>query len=178
MAKANLLWVDLEMTGLDPQVDQIIEVAAIATTSDLAEVARYSASVRADRNFMLQRMATPFWQDHAASHDHLIQNSTSVQAKPASLVEQELVKFIATNFDTSQPIYLAGNSVHQDRKFITKTWPQVDQLLNYRLLDVSSWKIIFEHHNIKFAKKECHRALDDIEESIAELQYYLKKVTF
>jgi oligoribonuclease len=72
---------------------------------------------------------------------------------------------------------LAGNSIHQDRKFIVNEWERLDKRLHYRMLDVSAWKVVFEHkfHN-KFSKPEAHRALSDIRGSIEELKYYLKKI--
>ena len=72
---------------------------------------------------------------------------------------------------------LAGNSVHQDRKFIDAEWPRLAARLHYRMLDVSAWKVVFDgKYKKRFAKPEAHRALDDIRGSIEELQYYLAKI--
>ena len=69
---------------------------------------------------------------------------------------------------------LAGNSIHQDRKFIDREWPEVSRKLHYRMLDVSAWKVVFEgKYGKKFLKRETHRALDDIMGSIEELRWYL-----
>lgn len=178
MNKANLLWVDLEMTGLDPAVDKICEIGAIATDFEFNEVARYESAVKVDREFILSRMNNDFWREHKTSHDQLIKNSTALDAKSAAKVEQELIAFVKNNFDLTQPIYLAGNSIHQDQKFIAREWVQLNDLLNYRQLDVSAWKIIFEHHGVVFSKPEDHRAMSDIEGSINELKFYLEKVKF
>jgi oligoribonuclease len=73
---------------------------------------------------------------------------------------------------------LAGNSIHNDRNFIKRWWPEVDELLHYRMLDVSSLKIIMQgKYGLSFEKNDAHRAYDDIQASIAELQYYLEWLT-
>ena len=170
MKKAKLLWVDLEMTGLDPAKDKILEVAAIATDMQLNEIARYEAVVKVDEEFMKSRMVGDFWEKNSKSRDALIaQNETG---KPVKEVEKELLDFI--NKNCSKELYLAGNSIHQDRKFIEREMPELNKLLHYRMLDVSSWKIYFENaKHKKFTKPENHRALDDINGSIEELKWYL-----
>ena len=164
------------MTGLDLTVDQIIEVGTIATDFNFANVAEYATSVAADDEFMRRRMVGEFWEKNAATRDALIAASSAVGAKDLTTVESELVQFVQDYFDLSEPIYLAGNSIHQDRKFIERAWPKLDQMLSYRMLDVSAWKIIFEHYGVKFTKPEHHRATSDIIGSIEELKYYLKRV--
>lgn len=176
--KANLFWVDLEMTGLDPASDRITEVGVIATDYDFNEIATYQATVKVDSALMRQRMVGEFWDTHSESRDALLKANDSKAAKTPAVVEQELIKFINDNFDLTQPIYLAGNSVHQDQKFIERQWPTLNKMFHYRQLDVSAWKIIFEHHGITFNKPELHRAMSDIEGSMDELKYYLTKVTF
>jgi oligoribonuclease len=97
-----------------------------------------------------------------------------IQAGPNEKhVEIEFGSFIKRNF--KEPAILAGNSVHFDRLFIKQWWPSVFDLLHYRILDVSSFKIIMQnkYHQI-YTKKETHRAMDDIRESIAELKFYLQ----
>ena len=176
MTKANLLWIDLEMTGLDPAVDKIVEVGAIATDFNFTKVAEYEAAVKVDADFMRRRMVGEFWEKNTATRDALITASSADTAKESSAVESELMQFVQDNFDMASPIYLAGNSIHQDRKFIERAWPKLDQMLSYRMLDVSAWKIIFEHYGVKFTKPEQHRATSDIIGSIEELKYYLKRV--
>ncbi|MGE5309761.1 MAG: oligoribonuclease [Sphaerimonospora mesophila] len=173
--KASLLWVDLEMTGLDPVKDRIIEVGAIATDWKLNEVARYQSSVRVNSRLLKRRMSIEFWDKHAETRDSLMAQSKTGHS-PAT-VEAELLQFIDDHFDLRSPIYLAGNSIHQDQKFIEREWPQLNARLHYRMLDVSAWKLVFEHRlNKKFTKPEAHRAISDIEGSIDELKYYLGKV--
>ena len=172
MKKAKLLWVDLEMTGLDPEQDKICEVAAIATDMELNQIATYEAVVKVDDQLMRNRMVGEFWEKNSASRDALIAQNAS--GKPIAEVEQELLAFVNQNFSSKRPVYLAGNSIHQDRKFIEREMPELNKRLHYRMLDVSAWKIYFENAlNKKFTKPENHRALDDINGSIEELKWYL-----
>lgn len=170
MKKAKLLWIDLEMTGLDPKKDKILEVAAIATNMKLEEIAKYEAVVKVSPRLMKSRMIGEFWEKNSKSRDALIeQNETG---KPIEEVERELIEFLNQNF--GKEIYLAGNSIHQDRKFIENEMPELNKRFHYRMLDVSAWKIYFENAlNKKFIKPENHRALDDINGSIEELKWYL-----
>lgn len=170
MKKAKLLWIDLEMTGLDPKKDKILEVATIATDMKLEEVAHYEAVVKVDDELMKSRMVGDFWEKNSGSRDALIAQNAS--GKPVSEVEKNLLDFLDKNF--GKEIYLAGNSIHQDRKFIENEMPLLNARLHYRMLDVSAWKIYFENAlGKKFVKPENHRALDDINGSIEELKWYL-----
>lgn len=170
MKKATLLWIDLEMTGLDPVRDRILEVAAIATDMKLNEIARFEAVVHVDDDLMRERMVGDFWDKNSAARASLV--AQNAQGRPVAEVEQQLLAFLDQYF--GKEIYLAGNSIHQDRKFIEREMPDLNRRLHYRMLDVSAWKIYFEHalHH-KFVKPEAHRALSDIEGSIDELKYYL-----
>lgn len=170
MKKAKLLWVDLEMTGLDPVKDRILEVAAIATDMQLNEVAKYEAVVKVDEKIIKSRMVGEFWEKNSATRDALI--AQNKDGKPVAEVEKELLEFVDKN--CSKVVYLAGNSIHQDRKFIEREMPELNKKLHYRMLDVSAWKIYFENAlGKKFTKPENHRALDDINGSIEELKWYL-----
>ena len=172
--KSMLLWVDLEMTGLSPVHDRILEVAAIITGWDLEEVATYTGVVKVSDKIIAERMVGEFWEKNKESYDALI--SQNKDGKPAKEVEKELLKFVEKNFGDT--VYLAGNSIHQDQKFIEREWPKLNAKLHYRQLDVSSWKIYFENAlHRKFMKPENHRALDDIRGSIEELKWYLKMVS-
>ena len=170
MKKAKLLWVDLEMTGLDPEKDQILEIAAIATDMDLNEIASYQAIVKVPESLMNERMVGEFWEKNSKSRDAL--KAQNRDGKPVKEIEQELLDFIDQNCD--KELYLAGNSIHQDRRFIEREMPTLNSKLHYRMLDVSAWKIYFENAlGKKFIKPENHRALDDINGSIEELKWYL-----
>lgn len=170
MAKAKLLWIDLEMTGLEPEHDKICEVAAIATDIALNEIATYQAIIKVDDDFMKSRMVGEFWERNSASRDALIEQNQA--GRPVAEVERELLAFLDQHF--GKTIYLAGNSIHQDRKFIDREMPALSYRLHYRMLDVSAWKIYFElAKHQKFIKPETHRALDDIKGSIEEFRWYL-----
>ena len=170
MKKATLLWIDLEMTGLDPEKDKILEVAAIATDINLNRIADYQAIIKVDDALIDSRMVGPFWEQNTKTRDAL--KSQNAAGQPVKKVEQDLIQFIKQYF--GKTVYLAGNSIHQDRKFIEREMPELNKLLHYRMLDVSAWKIYFENaKGKKFTKPENHRALDDINGSIEELKWYL-----
>ena len=170
MKKAALLWMDLEMTGLDPMKDRILEVAAVATDWKFNVVGEYTAVVKVSPLLMKRRMVGKFWQENQESYDALVAQNAS--GRPAREVEMELVEFVKRNF--GKEVILAGNSIHQDRKFVDREWPKLAQMLHYRMLDVSAWKVYFENAlGKKFTKREAHRALDDINGSMEELKWYL-----
>lgn len=170
MGKAKLLWIDLEMTGLDPEKDRILEVAAIATDMEMNEIATYEAIVKVPEELMKERMVGEFWERNQESRDALI--AQNEDGKPIKEVEQELLKFVDEH--CAKELYLAGNSIHQDRKFIEREMPELNKHLHYRMLDVSAWKIYFmEAKHQKFIKAENHRALDDIRGSMEEFKWYL-----
>jgi oligoribonuclease len=171
----RILWVDLEMTGLDPVEDRILEVGAIITDWDFKEIARFEAVKKVGPNLMKQRMVGEFWDEFSDVRDALI--AQNADGKNGRTVENELLAFIDEHIGTEGKVLLAGNSIHQDRRFIANEWHRLDARLHYRMLDVSAWKVVFEgKFKKKFAKPEAHRAIDDIRGSIEELQYYLKKV--
>lgn len=180
--KAKLLWVDLEMTGLDPKEDRILEVAAIITDWNFNEIATYEAAVKVSPQRIKKRMFNPpnavFWDSIPKVRDALI-SASKENGRDAKTVEDELMLFIKQHFDEDYKVVLAGNSIHQDRRFIVSEWPRLDALLHYRMLDVSAWKVVLEgKYRRKFAKPEVHRALEDIKGSIEELKYYLGKAKF
>lgn len=171
----KLLWVDLEMTGLDTEKDTIIEVACEVTDFNFKTLASYEAVIR-QSDEALENMNEWSKVQHQASG---LTERIKKEGRPEKEVVHELVGFIKAQFG-DEPAILAGNSIHNDRLFIRRYWPEVEQLLHYRMLDVTSLKILMQaKYKVNFAKKEVHRAFDDIQASIAELQYYfeaLKKV--
>lgn len=169
----KLFWVDLEMTGLDVDNDVILEIAAEVTDFEFKTLASYEALVKQPKELVVNRMQqNKWWADYPANRDEFVDKIES--GKESSLVEQELIQLIADNFG-DEPAVLAGNSIHNDRLFIRKYWPQLDLKLHYRMLDVSAWKVLMQgKYDVIYEKKEVHRAFDDIQASIAELQYYLE----
>lgn len=169
----KLLWLDLEMTGLDPEKDVIIEVAAEITDIDLKTLATYEAIVKQSKTVVLDRMQKNiWWADYPENRDEFVKKMDT--AKPSKKVVTELVDLVEEYFG-QEPAVLAGNSIHNDRNFIKAQWPELDLKLHYRMLDVSSWKVYMTaKYGVNFEKKETHRAFDDIQASIAELQYYLE----
>ena len=117
--RATLLWLDLEMTGLNPEEDKILEVAAIGTDWGLNPICEYTGIVKVDPELVKSRMVGKFWDEHTESRDALIsQNETG---KPIDIIESELIEFLDTNFAKQSikndpkgkhKIILAGNSIH------------------------------------------------------------------
>lgn len=173
----HIIWLDLEMTGLNAEVDVILEVAAIITDWDFHELGTYEGIVKNDDALLEERLNAngAFWSLHPETRTGLVQQNAT--GKHLEQIENELLAFIDTYFTSGQTVLLGGNSVHMDRRFITAHWLRLEQRLYYRMLDVSAWKVVFEgKYGIKFAKPENHRALEDIRGSIQELQYYLGKM--
>lgn len=168
----KLLWVDLEFTGFDSAKDVILEVSAEVTDFDFRTLGSYEVRIKNDPKVLVERMKqNTFWQDHPENRDNFLNHND--EGKPASEVEQELIKFVEQHFG-SEPAVLAGNSIHSDRAMIKAWWPALDLRLHYRMLDVTSWKIVMQgKFGVEYEKANNHRAYDDIQESIAELQYYL-----
>jgi oligoribonuclease len=170
----KLLWVDLEMTGLDANKDVILEIAAEITDFDLKSLTpSYEARIQHRKEIVVDRMRQNiWWKDYPHNRDDFINKLD--QGKPLHQVEQELIELVHKHFGT-EPAILAGNSIHNDRNFIKYWWPEFDLKLHYRMLDVSSLKVFMQgKYGLEFEKKEDHRAYEDIQASIAELQYYLE----
>lgn len=168
-----LFWVDLEMTGLEAETDRILEVALVVTNTKLEEVITYHSLVFQPVE-VLSAMNSWCQQHHGQSG---LTAAIAKEGRPEQEIENDLVtlfkKYTRNGRDKA---ILAGNSIDQDRRFLQKWMPNLYGLLHYRVLDVSSLKIVFEKILKKksFKKQKHHRALDDIHESIAELKHYLK----
>ncbi|HUD81392.1 MAG TPA: oligoribonuclease [Patescibacteria group bacterium] len=173
LVPTKLLWVDLEMTGLDPAEDLILEVAAEVTDFDFKTLANYEGRVKHDVTVVLERMqkSHDWWSKFPENRDDFIKKLNT--GKSSQTIEQDLIALIAEWFK-NEPAILAGNSIHNDRNFIKHYWPALDLKLHYRMLDVSAFKVLMMgKYKIEFEKQNSHRAYDDIQASIAELQYYL-----
>ncbi len=170
---SKFLWLDLEMTGLVPEKDVILEVAADITGTDLETLEGYESLVKQEKDVVLARMQeNPWWQDFPENRDDFIKGLDS--AKPLAEVEKKLIELVEKHFG-NEPAVLAGNSIQSDRAFIKQWMPELELKLHYRMLDVTSWKMVMESmYNVSFEKPEVHRAYEDIQASIAELQYYLE----
>lgn len=172
----KLFWVDLEMTGLDAENDVILEVAAEITDFEFKTLATYEAIVRQPAAIVAERMQkNTWWQNYPENRDEFIRKtSDELTSKSSEQVQAELVALLEEHFG-AEPAVLAGNSIHNDRNFIKQWWPQLDLKLHYRMLDVSAWKVFMQgRYGEQFEKREVHRAFDDIQASIAELQHYLE----
>lgn len=173
----KILWLDLEMTGLNPAKDRVLEVAAIVTDWDLNEIDTFESGVGHDpAALQLLVDANPWYADHPDNTDALLK--LSAESQPEEFVAAKFEEFINNHFKKDEPALLAGNSIHMDRQFIRQWWPNVERRLHYRMLDVSAWKVVMiGKYGVEYEKLEKHRALDDIRESIDELEFYLAKVS-
>lgn len=162
------------MTGLDPEKDVILEIAAEITDFNFKTLESYEARVRGgNRQTVVKRMqANTWWADYPQNRDGFLEKLD--EAMPLGVVEDELMALIKKHFG-DEPAVLAGNSIHSDRGFIKKWWPSLDLKLHYRMLDVSSFKLLMQgKYGVVFEKDSPHRAYDDIQASIAELEHYLE----
>jgi oligoribonuclease len=167
-----LLWIDLEMTGLDEKTDSILELAAVITTMDLKPLEELHRVVY-QPDEVLKNMNDWCKKTHGESG----LTAAVPKGTPLAQVEKDVVAMLGRHFATSDRIVLAGNSVGNDRRFIDRYMPELAKRLHYRLVDVSSFKEVFrERYGIHVAKKDAHRAVDDIHESIRELETYLSYV--
>lgn len=175
----KLLWLDMEMTGLDVNKEVVIECAVIVTDLNFREYECFETVVKQPQIY-IDRM-------DAWNKDH--HGKSGLTAKIPSGIDPEnleyrLIDIVNRHFPEGEnnirmmPI-IAGNSITQDRVFIEKYFPKFAAKLNYRMLDVSAWKIIFANKFMfEYKKMNSHRALDDIRESIGELRAYMDKVHF
>ena len=164
----KLLWIDMEMTGLDVSKERIIEVAAIVTDQDFKTLDTYESVVFQDSKYI---DAMDDWNTEHHTNSGLVAKIPS--APKEDKVEKDLCDFVAKHF-ADEPAILCGNSIGQDRKFIDAYMPKLASKLHYRMLDVTAWKLIMgPRFKVTYEKKEAHRALEDIQESIAELKTFV-----
>ncbi len=173
----RMVWIDLEMTGLDPERERIIEVAALVTDSDLSVVAEGPNLVVHQADALLDAMDAWNTSHHGASGLTDRVRASTVSEQDA---EEQLLAFVQAHVaERSAP--LAGNSVHHDRLFLRRYMPRFEAWLHYRIVDVSTVKELAKRWYPDVVqtmpkKREAHRALDDIRESVAELAWYREHV--
>lgn len=172
MSSKPLFWIDLEMTGLDEKTDHILEVAVVITDIELKPLEQYHSVVFQPPEVLASM--NDWCKDH---HGRSGLTAEVSKGKPLLEVEKDLIALGKRHFKADDRIVLVGNSVGNDRRFIDQYWPEFAKGLHYRLIDVSSYKEIFrERYGLKFEKKNTHRAVEDILESIRELDFYLSYV--
>lgn len=170
---SKLLWLDMEMTGLDETVDTILEVAVIVSDLEFNVLDTYEAIVFQPPE-VLAGMNEWCQKAHASSG----LTKLVPHGQPLTVVENQVINLVKKHFTKEERVILCGNSINNDRRFIDKYMKAFAALLHYRLVDVSSYKEIFKSkYGINFQKKSKHRAIDDIHESMEELKTYLTFVT-
>jgi len=168
----NLIWIDMEMSGLDPDADKVLEVAIVVTDSQLNTVAEAPVLVVRQPDAVLDRMDD--WNKSTHAKSGLIER-VKTSALTEGEVERRMTAFLAAHVPPKVSP-MCGNSVHQDRRFLARHMPVLEAHFHYRNLDVSTlkelarrWKPAIVAGLVKHGK---HEALADIHESIEELKYY------
>ena len=172
---SSLIWLDLEMTGLDPEKEVILEIATIVTDDKLELVAEGPDIFINYPEEILQAMDEWNRNHHKASGLIDRVNTSFYDCRKA---EKETLEFISRYCRKGEPL-LCGNSVWQDRRFLIKHMPGLEEFFHYRIIDVSSIKELVKRWYPSlppYEKKKAHLALSDIKESISELKYYRQKV--
>lgn len=170
--KDLLVWIDLEMTGLDPEKERIIEVATLITDNDLNLIAEGPVIAVHQPEHLLAGMDAWNQKTHGESGLVARVRQSTIETREA---EQRTLEFLRAQVAPgSSP--MCGNSVHQDRRFLEREMPELLAFFHYRNLDVSTLKELAKRWNpaaLKgFEKRNTHQALDDIRESLAELAHY------
>jgi len=168
----NLVWVDMEMTGLDPDNDRIIEVAVIVTDPELNIIAEGPVFAIHQSDATLDKMDN--WNKGTHGKSGLIDRVKASTVSEAQ-AEQELIAFLK-QYVPSNKSPMCGNSICQDRRFMARGMPKLEAFFHYRNLDVSTLKELCRRWKPEvatgFKKHQKHTALADITESIEELRYY------
>lgn len=168
----NLIWIDMEMTGLSPETDRIIEVALVITDSELNVIAEAPVLVVSQSNDVLAGMDK--WNQSTHTRSGLIDKVKSSKLSEQD-VEASMLAFLRQHVPPGiSP--MCGNSICQDRRFLARYMPALEEYFHYRNLDVSTLKELAKRWKPQitfgFNKESKHEALADIYESIEELKYY------
>ena len=171
----RLVWIDMEMTGLDPEIHVTLEIAVIVTNADLEVIAEGPVIAVARSDEEMARIDD--WSLRVHSESGLLER---VRRSPVGVAEAErrTLEFLR-EWVGEREAPLCGNSVHQDRLFLRAEMPDLESYLNYRIVDVSSIKELVKRWYPRMpmlVKRRSHLALDDIRESIEELQFYRERV--
>lgn len=167
-----LVWIDLEMTGLEPERERIIEVATLVTDNDLNLIAEGPVLAVHQPDGLLEAMDD--WNQKTHGESGLVERVKQSRIDAAEAERQTLAFLKQYVVPGSSPV--CGNSVHQDRRFLEREMPELLAFFHYRNLDVSTVKELAKRWNpgalAGFSKRNTHQALDDIRESLAELAHY------
>ncbi|WP_290789146.1 oligoribonuclease [Halomonas sp.] len=170
--KNRLVWIDLEMTGLDPNRERIIEVATLVTDADLNVIAEGPMIAVKQPDDLLDAMDEWCTKTHGESGLTARVKASAIETAEA---ERQTLAFLREHVEPGTSP-MCGNSVHQDRRFLEREMPDLLAFFHYRNLDVSTLKELAKRWNpgamAGFYKRNAHLAMDDIKESIAELAHY------
>jgi len=168
----RLVWIDMEMTGLDPEKERIIELAAVVTEPDLTLVAEGPALVIHQSDALLAAMDK--WNQSTHGRSGLI-DKVKASTLTESEAEEQMLEFLSRHVPAGKSP-MCGNTIGQDRRFMVKYMPRLEAFFHYRNLDVSTLKELALRWKPEvyrsFAKQSRHEAMADIYESIAELKHY------
>lgn len=172
----NLIWIDLEMTGLDPSNDVIIEIATVVTDSDLNLLAEGPNLAVCQPKSALDGMDE--WNQRTHANSGLVSRVLASQTSNDE-AERLTIEFLQ-QWVPAGASPMCGNSIHQDRRFLERYMPNLEAYFHYRNLDVSTIKELVKRWRPDFnqylQKKGSHLALEDIRESLAELSFYRRYV--